>query len=230
MDNLAILVPYRDREEHRKFFIPNMKAHLKNTGIQNYKIYFIEQEQGKLFNRGKLLNIGFDLTKNNHNIFCFHDIDMLPVDENCIYKIKDEPVHLANYISQFNYVYQEKYFGGVCLFSKQHFESINGFYNNFWGWGAEDDDLLLRLERNKIKFVKKPGKYKSLFHEPNGDAGGGYPNSPTKPHILKNREILNNHKKDIFYNGSSDGLNNLEYKLLETKSLENLVTIFRVLI
>ncbi len=35
-------------------------------------------------------------------------------------------------------------FGGVEMFTKQHFEKINGFSNVFWGWGAEDDNLYQR--------------------------------------------------------------------------------------
>jgi len=35
--------------------------------------------------------------------------------------------------------------GGVVAFSKHQFEKVNGFSNQFWGWGGEDDDLALRV-------------------------------------------------------------------------------------
>ena len=35
-------------------------------------------------------------------------------------------------------------FGGVGAFSREHFELVNGFSNEFWGWGGEDDDLYTR--------------------------------------------------------------------------------------
>ena len=35
-------------------------------------------------------------------------------------------------------------FGGAGSFSRKHFEAINGFSNQFWGWGGEDDDLYSR--------------------------------------------------------------------------------------
>jgi hypothetical protein len=50
--------PYRNREKHLAEFIrdaiPLFEKHLKS-----FKIVIIEQEHGTLFNRGKLLNIGF---------------------------------------------------------------------------------------------------------------------------------------------------------------------------
>ena len=38
----------------------------------------------------------------------------------------------------------DTYFGGVTLFPKEDFELINGYSNQYWGWGFEDDDLFWR--------------------------------------------------------------------------------------
>lgn len=35
-------------------------------------------------------------------------------------------------------------FGGAGSFTKHDFQLINGFSNQFWGWGGEDDDLYKR--------------------------------------------------------------------------------------
>lgn len=35
-------------------------------------------------------------------------------------------------------------FGGVSSMSKDHFKTINGYSNLFFGWGGEDDDLFNR--------------------------------------------------------------------------------------
>jgi hypothetical protein len=56
-EKLAIVVPYRDREEHLKKFLPAMKKCDFLNDI-DYEILIVEQEDGKPFNRGKLLNVG----------------------------------------------------------------------------------------------------------------------------------------------------------------------------
>ena len=44
--------------------------------------------------------------------------------------------------------------GGVVAFSKDQFEKVNGFSNQFWGWGGEDDDLAMRV-RSFHQYSKK---------------------------------------------------------------------------
>jgi len=40
-----------------------------------------------------------------------------------------------------------KYFGGIVAFNMEDFEQLNGFPNNFWGWGGEDDELMKRVQQ-----------------------------------------------------------------------------------
>lgn len=46
--------------------------------------------------------------------------------------------------------------GGVTLLSKKQMDDINGFSNEFWGWGGEDDDVFNRLHIKKYKIVRYP--------------------------------------------------------------------------
>jgi hypothetical protein len=161
---LAIVVPYRDREEHLKMFLPHMKKYLADQKIEN-TIYIVEQNLGKPFNRAKLLNIGFLEASSDCDYFVFHDVDMLP--QNVGYEYQEEPTHLAAAASQFNYgLPYDGYFGGVTMFSRKSFLKVNGYSNEYWGWGAEDDDILYRCHLAGLQVQRQtPGILKSLNHD-----------------------------------------------------------------
>jgi DNA-directed RNA polymerase subunit E'/Rpb7 len=158
---IAIIVPFRDsddkntRTEQLENFVVFMNNYLSNA---EYKIFVIEQSNdGRKFNRGALLNIGFSLAeKEGYEIFIFHDVDLLPSNELKEYYIElpTNPVHIASVWDRYNQ--NPKYFGGIVAFNKQAFNRINGFPNNFWGWGGEDDELYKRV----VKFysIKKANK------------------------------------------------------------------------
>ena len=43
-----------------------------------------------------------------------------------------------------------EYFGGAVVFTKEHLEKTNGYSNNYWDWGMEDDDLFWRCHRRRV--------------------------------------------------------------------------------
>ena len=56
----------------------------------------------KLFNRGRLLNIGYKIAiSHGCDYVSFHDVDMLPEEANYLYPTK--PTHLASQLSNYNY-------------------------------------------------------------------------------------------------------------------------------
>lgn len=169
--NLSIVVPYRDREEHLAVFVPHMEKFLQERNILKYRIRIIEQAadaKTQPFNRAKLLNAGFDIDREWADYFCFHDVDMIPVEAD--YSYVTEPTHMATECSQFGYqLPYGGYFGGVTLFNKQDFLDVNGYSNEYWGWGAEDDDMMLRCyAKGKLippaNIPRRRGRYESLAH------------------------------------------------------------------
>jgi len=159
MQKLAIIVPYRDRQSHLEVFIPYMEEYLKNY---DYKIFVIEQNDSKPFNRGKLLNIGARIAiKEGFDYFALHDVDMLPL-KNVDYSYPETPVHLISKVDK--EVPFVDYFGGVTLFNVHDYKLVNGYSNEYWGWGFEDDDLLYRcIQRNipldKVAYGIKDNNY-----------------------------------------------------------------------
>jgi hypothetical protein len=165
--SVAIIVPFRDlhesqqRARHLQRFLPHMHEFLGNLvhekKISNYHIYIVEQsDDGRKFNRGKLLNIGFDVAQKSackHNVFIFHDVDLLPQKDlgDWYAAFPTAPIHIARVWDR--YSNNEKYFGGVVSFSSSDYKRINGYPNTFWGWGGEDDEMQERLENLHIKWT-----------------------------------------------------------------------------
>ena len=77
---LGVIVPYRNRPKDLVSFKSSVSFYLNSKNI-DYKIFIVEQDDAKQFNRGMLLNIGFKhAIKHKCDYVVFHDIDMLPLD------------------------------------------------------------------------------------------------------------------------------------------------------
>lgn len=159
---VGIIVPYRDRYEHLNTFKKHITRYLDKQKI-SFELIIVDQDNAKLFNRGMLLNIGFlHAKKLGCDYVIFHDVDMLPVEVD--YSYSPYPVHLAtsfvHALNENERLIFDEYFGGITLFPMDDFEKIDGYSNKYWGWGYEDDDLLLRCKVKGIKLDTKPVKGK----------------------------------------------------------------------
>jgi len=184
-DKLAIIVPYRDRQDHLDVFVPHMHEFLKDKGI-DYTIFIAEQSDDRPFNYGKLCNVVTKEVGEEYTYFAFHDIDMLPISDDCDYSYPDSPTHLAtNVEAHENKLPYPQYFGGVVLISREDFEKANGYSNEYWGYGFEDLDLLYRLQRS--------GTYLEKFYDLN-QTYTRYNENDILPYRIENVDISNNKK------------------------------------
>lgn len=155
---VAIIVPFRDlhkeqnRRQHLNQFVPRMMEFMSITSV-NFILLIVQQSNdNRKFNRGKLLNIGFDLAcKAGYSVMIFHDVDLLPLSHQLLEAYstapsEKQPVHIAR-VWKDRYSTNDNYFGGIVKFSAKQFVAINGFPNNFWGWGGEDDEMLKRVHK-----------------------------------------------------------------------------------
>jgi hypothetical protein len=151
MKRLAVILPYN--EQHIDDFI----NHFETTVDGDYKLCFVKQKSNRPLNKGKLFNIGYLLHKDKFDYFCFHDSDLIPISDECDYSYEKKPISLVGMRNKIEFGDQEKvqnfddytlpydeYFGGAILFTKEHFQEVNGYSNEYWGTGYEDYDLLLR--------------------------------------------------------------------------------------
>lgn len=156
---LGVCVPYRNRQAHLEEFVPKVAEYLRAQGIEDFCMYFGHQCDDKLFNRGMTKNVAAKYAfEDGCDYIVWHDIDMIPeigggADYSCP---GDKPVHIATNISQMNYNLKYfEYFGGAVLFTKEQVEKTNGYSNEYWDWGMEDDDLFWRCYLEGLLEVKE---------------------------------------------------------------------------
>lgn len=216
-----ILIPYRNRKEHLTYFLEHswvlIKEHLPNS-----KLVIIEQDEGKLFNRGKILNVGFKEYLDKTNNFITHDVDINP---------NNKGIELYNN-TNFNIIriYCGHYtsLGGICKMSSSAISKINGFPNHIWGWGIEDRALFYRakiMDASISPLYNNNNLFTRLNHKSNAEH---YTGDKKKISDLEN-EIYNCNNKDRqLKHIMSSGLNNLDYTILERTELEPHVELIKV--
>jgi hypothetical protein len=142
---LGICIPYRNRQSHLDELVDKLGKLLTSKGI-DHGFYVGHQVDDKLFNRGAMKNVAAQYAFNDGcDYIAWHDVDMIP-DENVDYSYPDNnPIHIATQLSKYDYsINYDQYFGGVILFTKEQAEKTNGYSNEYWDWGQEDDDLFWR--------------------------------------------------------------------------------------
>lgn len=163
---IAIIVPFRElneggpRFQQLNQFIARMTDLLDRTE-RKYHFYIVEQmKDTRRFNRGKLLNAGYVIAKQDKcDTFIFHDVDLIP-DPGLMQLYKKprefEMFPLGKRFMRYNEgkPETEKFYGGVNVFEQKGFELINGFPNNYWGWGGEDNAIGIRIDANKSKMIE----------------------------------------------------------------------------
>ena len=241
----AILIPYRNREYH----LQNVTAHLSNYFTKHFNspdgrnkpfhLWIVEQANNQTFNKGWLGNIGLtELMKHDPNITCiiWHDVDLIPDDTEGIvpYDTCTVPIQLGSELEHFAYFIPSVHFnaGGIISLNVQHWKQVNGFSNQYVGWGGEDDDLFFRLKNNNllkdqlqwgpyeiVTTITRPKLGSGVFHVIHENA------THHPPKVVGNYTIINNILADM-KKGSNrwkyDGLSTTKYKLLNDDEIQSL--------
>ena len=213
---LGVCVPYRNREEHLNQFVTRVGKHLKEQGI-DFQMYFCHQVDDKLFNRGATKNIAAKHAfEEGCDYVVWHDIDMIP-EKGADYSYpKDNPVHLATRISQMDYrLKYHEYFGGAVLFTKEQVQATNGYSNDYWDWGMEDDDLFWRCHLEGMTndtYLDVPFKQKTYLSFDGDSSWAKLPKSRELRNFNNNshtvsvlvRAFQQPDKQDVFLIGAKD--------------------------
>ncbi len=230
---LAIFIPYRNRAEHLKIFIPKIGNFLKKQRIK-YEIFVIEQKDSGFWNKGALFNIGVEKYGKNFDYYCFHDVDLVPIKAD--YSYFSQPIRLISEYSEKNKEIYKKsaqgkynhHFGGAVSLTKEAFEQINGFSNLYLHYGNEDDDFLMRLLlQGYIPIKNLSGYYLNLPHpkskivSPTGKISKNiFEKQKLRARFKRNKKHFSMVKRGI-KPPNLEGLNTVQYRLFEEKKMQN---------
>ena len=194
---LGICIPYRNRKEHIDRLIPHLGKYLTNKGI-DHAFYVGHQIDDKLFNRGAMKNIAAHVAfEDGCDYVAWHDVDMLVYSEDgteADYSYPDEnPIHIATMLSKYEYgLGYAQYFGGVVLFNKEQVEKTNGYSNEYWDWGQEDDDLFWRcyFENYATSEIYKKYQHKTVANFNGVDSNIKIPTNRELSSCLRNDHTI----------------------------------------
>jgi hypothetical protein len=161
---LSIIVPYRDRASQLQQFLPHIAAYFRRDKLDcriDYRVHVVEQHGSGPFNRGRLKNAGYLLSRGDADYFCFHDVDYLPVWAD--YSCPRGPARLIWHGLTLREDHAT-FFGAVVMFPGPDFVRINGYSNEYWGWGYEDAELRDRVLLAGLAIEHRDGTYLALPH------------------------------------------------------------------
>ena len=209
-----IIIPYRNRENHLSYFLNNTYPLIKKY-IPDSNLVIVEQADDKLFNRGKLINVGFLEFKNDYIII--QDVDTNPIENivKDLYTLNESILGIYTSICDT--------LGGIIKISSEDFKKINGFHNDYWGWGCEDKNLQNRAEFFNIKIRKtnvshtEDDKNFIIFD----DVNDRVTDNPNVKEYKDYREFQMISEEEKLNSIMSSGLNNIEYEVIDRQFVED---------
>lgn len=219
----VILVSYRARglqlfrREQLIKAVTNFKIYFEDNKIE-YKIIISEQNNDNKFNRGMLLNAAFLEAEKN---FTFSKKYMHMNADYTFDLSRTFPQELLDFKEGFIDLYRPPcpVLGGACVFDAESYKIINGFPNDFQGWGGEDFAIYNRIIYNKINLTTPPGLFNSGFI--------------IEDDINEHNDDSNNEKNKVLATRGDfkiNGLNSLKYKLDGYGEFNDGNTVFHYLI
>jgi hypothetical protein len=217
--NTIIIVPFRENKyQNRGEQLQKFIEHYNTIGIPILIVTQSDDDRG--FNRGALLNIGYDflsrtkvLSTKKINSVIMHDVDLLFPKEfvNKYYGYEKDIIHFGLNVKDY-YTYPD-FLGGAIQFNISVFEKINGFPNHIYGWGGEDDALKMRIA-SISKTVYLPNEGKIGVEIPLGNEQKQTKDIEELIAKQKNEDLL---LDEIIW--KMNGLNTLHYKVINQKQM-----------
>lgn len=162
-------LPLQDRQGQLFKFVPYFVAFLGGARPHcDFTIVVATQtDDGRKFNRGRLMNAAFnDVVRDGaYDSVVFHDVDILPSEDLMpFYSVPPSPKHPMHLAGAWKTKYDSSDFvGGAIAMTPDDYVACNGYPNDCWGWGLDDEELRLRMREAGLSVVRPPvGRYSDL--------------------------------------------------------------------
>ena len=121
-------------------------------------------------------------------------------------KVKEprQPIHLD----------MSKFFGGAVIMPDVLFRQVDGYSNEYWGWGFEDMDLVGRFKTVGVSCIRRPGTFCPLAHDSHRYEADGGLNADAALNRARYLRRWRDGKP-----AKADGLSTLSYQLLSRERL-----------
>lgn len=194
-EKYRISIPYRNREGNLNKIIPILNEKFKGA---DFKIQVVEQNNNLPFNIAYLINIGFNIfnqeEKDNNWTYIFHPVDCYPIDVD--YNIYNKDIIALTQKGE----YWPK---GFC-YKPSSYIKMNGYSNDYWGWGGEDHEPEKKCQYFNLEMEKR-----FVNFDNSEDISEG--NNLVIDTNAKNINICASKTEKDFY---SNGLNTISYDII----------------
>jgi hypothetical protein len=240
IDKTIFILPFRNRYTELQIWLKHMlpildqQFNCKEMSYENkpYEVLVIHQADNKLFNKGALVNIGFQIIKEKYNdnneiyksfTLVMNDIDIVPTkvgifDYKTVECMARHPYGVLR--PQFGGI-----LGGIYYIKFSDYERINGI-PNYWGWGGEDICTARRalahgIKINEDNFIERRSTHDILDPESAPTEKQKRFQSVTDIRNLKEC-FCENHLKP------TNGINNCKYEIISHYGVVNYENISNV--
>jgi len=211
---LAIVIPYRDREQHLSRLVPHLVTFFERDRFARpirYEIHIAEQAPGRSFNRGAIKNAGFALAHANADYVVFHDVDYLPIWAD-FSRVREPTSLIAWGVQDAPGDEPSDTPGCVVALPVDDFVRVNGYSNDYWEWGFEDVDLRQRIQVAGLGWSRRPGTFMPMPHAHHGVTPEGAANTG----MQRTRAIYHAKRAQGAAGFGGEGLSTLDFRVERT--------------
>ena len=225
---MYVIVPYRDTTQPERRAQLHTLLQCFQQNLPEARLLVVEQGCDRPFNSGALQNIGVQLAgARDSDSVCMQDVDMLPHADLLPDYTRELPAttvrHLAGAWGRYTHA---SFLGGVVMCQQGVFRAVNGYPNDFWGWGGHDDELRDRLVRHGLAVEKCTGGITDMENN-----GAGLTRNQKHKHLKRTEQKCPNKRELRRWHRAhpcAQGLAQVKWRMLHVSQVYDNCTRFRV--